>query len=66
MLIIIYMYQLPDPKIDIHYIHDIMCSSPSLLRPPSLPNNCGHTREVAFGEMEKYIDISGSKDLWPY
>ncbi len=28
-------------------------SSPSLIRPPYLSRNCGHIREVAFGEREK-------------
>ncbi len=28
-------------------------SSPSLIRPPYLPRNCGHISEVAFGEREK-------------
>ncbi len=28
-------------------------SSPPLLRPPCLLRNCGHIREVAFGEREK-------------
>ncbi len=28
-------------------------SSPSVIRPPYLPRNCGHIREVAFGEREK-------------
>ncbi len=28
-------------------------SSPSLIRPPFLPRNCGHIREVTFGEREK-------------
>ncbi len=27
-------------------------SSPPLIRPPCLPRNCGHIREVAFGERE--------------
>ncbi len=37
-----------------------MYSSPSLIRPPYLPRNCGHIREVAFGERlrSKYIDSS--------
>ncbi len=30
-------------------------SSPSLIRPLYLPRNCGHIREVAFGEREKYV-----------
>ncbi len=29
-------------------------SSSSLIRPPYLPRNCGHIREVALGEREKY------------
>ncbi len=35
--------------------------SPSLIRPPYLPRNCGHIIEVAFGEggRSKYIDSSG-------
>ncbi len=28
-------------------------SSPPLIRPTYLPRNCGHIREVAFGEREK-------------
>ena len=28
-------------------------SSPSLIRTPFLPRNCGHIREVAFDEKEK-------------
>ncbi len=28
-------------------------SSSSLIRPPCLPRNCGHIREVAFGKREK-------------
>ena len=28
-------------------------NSPSLIRPPYLPRNCVHIREVAFGEREK-------------
>ncbi len=28
-------------------------SSPSLISPPNLPRNCGHIREVAFGNREK-------------
>ncbi len=28
-------------------------NSPSLIRPSYLPRNCGHIREVAFGEREK-------------
>ncbi len=31
-------------------------SGPCLIRPPYLPRNCGHIREVAFGERENYID----------
>ncbi len=30
-------------------------SSPPLIRPPYLPRNCGHTREVAFHDREKYM-----------
>ncbi len=30
---------------------------PSLIRPPYFPRNCGHIREVAFGEREKYIHL---------
>ncbi len=30
-------------------------SNPSLIRPPYLPRNCGHIREVAFGERVKYV-----------
>ncbi len=29
--------------------------SPPLIRPPYLPKNCGHIREVAFGKREKLI-----------
>ncbi len=32
-------------------------SSPPLIRPPYLRTNCGHIREVAFGEREKSIDF---------
>ncbi len=28
-------------------------SSPSVIKPLCLPRNCGHIREVAFGEREK-------------
>ncbi len=28
-------------------------SIPSLIRPPYLPRNCGHIKEVAFGERDK-------------
>ena len=34
-------------------IRDWQYSSPPLIRPPYLPRNCGHIREVAFGEREK-------------
>ncbi len=38
-----------------------------LIKPPYLPRNCEHIREVAFGERRsKYIDSSSGKDLWPY
>ncbi len=33
-------------------------SSPPLIRPPYLRTNCGHIREVAFGEREKSIDFT--------
>ncbi len=33
-------------------------SSPSLIRPPYLPRNCGHIRKVAFGERETWILIT--------
>ncbi len=32
-----------------------MYSSPSLIRSPYFPTNCGHIREVAFGERDKYM-----------
>ncbi len=35
----------------------IIYSSPPLIRPPYLRTNCGHIREVAFGEREKSIDF---------
>ncbi len=31
---------------------DIVYSSPSLIKPPYVPRNCGHIREVAFGRRE--------------
>ncbi len=31
----------------------VQYSSPSLIRAPYMPRNCGHIREVAFGEREK-------------
>ena len=35
----------------------VVYSSPPLIRPPYLRTNCGHIREVAFGEREKSIDF---------
>ncbi len=35
-------------------------SSPPLTRPLYLPRNCGHIREVSFGERENYKCIHGS------
>ena len=43
-----------------HYTPDCKVwhySSPPLIRPPYLRTNCGHIREVAFGEREKSIDF---------
>ena len=31
--------------------------SPCLIRPPSLPSNCDHIMEVAFGERENYLHL---------
>ncbi len=36
-------------------MHKVQYSSSSPIRPPHLPRNCGHIREVAFGEREKYL-----------
>ncbi len=43
--------------LDITYTFQFMYSSPSLIRPPYLPRNCGHIRGVAFGEREKSIHL---------
>ncbi len=51
------------------YIIICMYSRPPLIRPPYLPRNCGHIREVAFGERENYrkrIHSSCGKNLWPH
>ncbi len=47
---------------------DHIYSSFSLIKPPYLPRNCGHIRELAFVEREgfKYIDSSSGKDLRPH
>ncbi len=34
-----------------------MFSDPSIIKPPSLPRNCDHIREVAFGKMD-YMYLS--------
>ncbi len=46
---------------EVHILHTL---SLSLIRSPYLPRSCGHIREVAFGEREKYIDSSSAKILW--
>ncbi len=40
------------------FMKDYLYSSPSLIRPPYLPRNCGHIREVAFGEEEKLMHFT--------
>ncbi len=40
----------------LHFIsRTLKYSSPPLLRPPCLPRNCVHIREVAFGEGQVYM-----------
>ncbi len=36
---------------------ELVYSSPSLIRPPYLPSNFGHIREVGFGEREKQMHL---------
>ena len=39
-------------KLLVFVLANVQYSSPPLIRPPYLPRNCGHIRQVAFDERE--------------